>query len=299
MKEEFILWRPRGRSLELIDIINDILEDYRSQGYKLTLRQLYYQLVAGDHIPNNQREYKKIGNVVNKGRLAGLVDWDMIEDRVRKPEKNIHWRDPKHIIDAAVNGYYEDRWKYQSEYVEVWCEKDAVSNIIQPVCSKWDVIFMANRGYSSQSALYEAGKRFESAHFEGKVLHLIYLGDHDPSGMDMTRDVKDRMELFLEYREGVAEENIPIVVERIALNMPQVKLYNPPENPAKQTDSRFDVYRDQYGDASWELDALQPSVLEQLVDDSVEAHVDHAMWDKAVDLEAASKQKLIDIADNL
>jgi hypothetical protein len=298
MKEEFTPWRPSARSMELIDIINDILEDYRSQGYKLTLRQLYYQLVAGDHIPNNQREYKKIGNVVNKGRLAGFIDWNMIEDRVRNPKENTHWRNPKHILDAAVNGYYESRWKYQNEYVEVWCEKDAVSNIIQPVCSKWDVIFMANRGYSSQSALYEAGKRFEAAHFEGKYLHLIYLGDHDPSGMDMTRDVEDRMNLFLGYREE-AEEDIPIVVDRIALNMPQIKLYNPPENPAKQTDSRFEVYADQYGDASWELDALQPSVLEQVVDDAVEAHVDHALWDKAVDLEAASKQTLQNIADNL
>jgi len=299
MEDKFIDWNPTQRSLDLIDTINDILDDYRSQGYILTLRQLYYQLVAGDFIPNSQSEYKKIGSVVNKGRLAGMIDWSMIEDRVRKPESNTHWKSPRQILDAAVKNYYENRWLTQEHFVEVWCEKDAVSNIIQPVCSKWDVTFMANRGYSSQSALYEASQRFTAAHFEGHVLHLIYLGDHDPSGMDMTRDVSDRMATFLDWRDGIAEEHIPVTMERIALNMDQVQQYNPPENPAKQTDSRFEGYADLYGTKSWELDALQPSVLEALVEDAVTDHIDMAAWDQAVDLEVASREKLKEIAEGV
>ena len=297
MKELYQEWNPSSKSAYLINYINDILNDYESQGYKLTLRQLYYQLVSKDIIPNSVAEYGKIGNVVNRGRLAGFIDWNMIEDRLRIPQSRGHWDNPKHIIEAAANSYYQARWKNQDNYIEVWCEKDAVSNIIEPVCYRWDVTFMANRGYSSQSAMYEAAKRYKAAHFEGKELILIYFGDHDPSGIDMTRDIRDRMELFLGYRELVAEENIDIQVERIALNMDQVEEYNPPENPAKVTDSRFQGYADIYGYSSWELDALEPKVLENLVENKIKDFINPDLWDEIIAKENKGKEKLFKIVE--
>lgn len=285
MHESFIKWKPNKASLEMLNIINNILLSYSQQGYKLTLRQLYYQLVAGDHIPNSQYEYKKLGYVVNKGRLAGFIDWEMIEDRSRSVQSNPHWDSPRQIAEAAVNSYYEDRWNNQICYIEVWCEKDAVSNIIQPVCSEWDVTFMANRGYLSQSSMYEAVERFRRAEMNGKTSHLIYLGDHDPSGIDMHFDIRNRLEIFL--KESM------IGISRIALTMEQIQTYQPPNNPAKQTDSRFRKYAAVYDtDFSWELDALQPSVLSDIVENEILLYVDMDCWEKAQDLENASKKKL-------
>jgi len=298
MKEIYQAWNPSVQSVKLLKTINLILEDWEDRGYKLTLRQLYYQLVSKDIIPNSVREYKGLGNVVSRGRLAGFIDWAMIEDRLRVPQSRAHWDSPKEIIKAATWSYYRSRWKNQDSYIEVWCEKDAVSNIIEPVCRRWDVTFLANRGYSSQSAMYNAAKRYEAGHLEGKTLTLIYFGDHDPSGIDMTRDIRDRMELFLGYHELVSEKNVDFRVERVALNVEQVKQYNLPENPAKVTDSRFAGYVKIYGNSSWELDALEPEVLDQLVEDKIKEFVDQSLWDVVVDKENEHKDRLMEIADN-
>lgn len=296
MRDAYQTWNPSESSEQLIEGISLILEDLGQQGYVLTLRQLYYQLVSRGIIPNSVREYSRIGNVVSRGRLAGLIDWDMIEDRIRIPKAKTHWDSPAQILKTAASGYYRSRWETQNSYIEVWCEKDAVSNIIYPVCEKWDVTFMANRGYSSQSAMYRAGQRFEDAHFRGKELGLIYLGDHDPSGIDMSRDIQERMDLFLGYRELIAEAYIVLEVDRIALNMDQVQKYQPPENPAKVTDSRFDNYVADYGDKSWELDALEPKVLAQLVEDKIKEFVDDIAWKAVEEKEEDHKVRLMDIA---
>lgn len=269
MREQFINWRPSTRSLELLGHILKILALYAEQGYRLTLRQLYYQMVARDLIPNTVRSYSRIGDLVSNGRLAGIIDWDMIEDRVRVPAVNSHWDSPAQILEAAANSYYRDRWADQENHVEVWCEKDAVSNILEPVCRKWDVVFMANRGYSSQSAMYEAYNRLAYAQSVGKENWIIYFGDHDPSGIDMTRDIRERMGLFLEG-QGARFHG----VQRIALNIDQVKTYNPPENPAKTTDSRYASYVAEFGESSWELDALEPSVLSDLTEKAILRHID-------------------------
>lgn len=291
MKETYQDWKPSKESYRLLDAITEILEYFEDRGYKLTLRQLYYQLVSKDIISNSVKEYTRIGNVVSRGRLAGLIDWEMIEDRLRVPESRGHWDSPKEVIESAVSAYYRSRWENQRSYIEVWCEKDAVSNIIEPVCRRWDVTFMANRGYSSLSAMYNASQRLKDAHDDGKFVGVIYLGDHDPSGIDMTRDIKDRLGIFL--NQGISFNN----VDRIALNMDQIDQYKPPENPAKVTDSRFAGYVKIYGYSSWELDALEPSVLDQLVEDKITEFVDRDLWDEVTDLEEEHKERLRKIAE--
>lgn len=294
MTETFISWKPNRKSRVLTERINEILASYGAQGYKLTLRQLYYQLVSRDIVANNIKSYNAIGNVVSQGRLAGLIDWSMIEDRVRNPVANMHWGSPAEILRAAERSYYRDRWEDQGFYVEVWCEKDAVSNIIEPVCRKLDVTFMANRGYSSQSAMYEAYQRISNAEGAGRTPWIIYLGDHDPSGIDMTRDIKERLGTFL-YAEGATFRN----VQRIALNMDQVKQYNPPENPAKQTDSRFESYVREYGESSWELDALEPSVLSALVQEAIELYLDRSAFNAVEKVENRHKAAINRAAKSL
>jgi hypothetical protein len=185
MKEKFNEHRFNKKSQKLIEVVNSILDEYRNLGYCLSLRQLYYQLVARDFIENSAQSYKCIGGLVSDARLSGMVDWEMIEDRGRETIANSHWSSPAEIIRTAAGQFKIDRWEGQPCYVEVMVEKDALSGILEPVCRKFDIRFTANKGYSSSSALYEASKRISSAVERGLEVHLFYLGDHDPSGIDI------------------------------------------------------------------------------------------------------------------
>ena len=236
----------RGKSLELIELINQVVDEYSSQGYELTLRQTYYQLVARGYIPNNERSYKNIGNLINDGRLAGLIDWHSITDRTRNLRKNSHWTTPSSVIESAMYSYMLDKWEGQPNYVEVWVEKDALVDIVGQVCGSIDTPFFSCRGYTSQSEMWAAAQRFIRQNRIRDNCFIIHLGDHDPSGIDMTRDIQERLWMF----------GADVEVKRVALTMEQVQTYNPPPNPAKITDSRCGKYMEEFGDESWELDAL-------------------------------------------
>lgn len=270
MKESFIIKNFGKDALEMIDTINNILATYAEQGYDLSLRQLYYQLVSKNLIVNDEKNYKNLGGLVNDARMAGLVDWAMIKDRGREVVSNPHWNDMSHFVESAAPQFRFDLWSDQDTYVEVMVEKQALEGVLEPVCRELDVPFTANKGYSSQSAMYEASKRFLERAQDGKELFVIYLGDHDPSGIDMSRDVEERLDLFIKTSMNRCDEIGPnepsaVTMKRVALNMNQVRELNPPENPAKLTDSRSTKYIDLFGPSSWELDAIEPRQLAAIV----------------------------------
>jgi len=297
MKEKFEEHKFTPQSLTQIQVINGILEDYRRMRFKLSLRQLYYQLVARDYIENSVRSYKRTGELVAAARLAGLIDWEMIEDRNRETVVNTHWASPAEIIRAAANGFRIDRWEGQPAYCEVMVEKDALSGILLPVCRELDIRFSANKGYSSASAMYEAGKRFRAVAMDSESsaneYHLFYLGDHDPSGIDMTRDVRERLLTFI----GLGKD-FPLQVHRLALNYDQVEQWHPPENPAKGSDSRYADYARRFGEFSWELDAVEPRTLATLLREAILEYIDPETWREVADKEARLRKDLERLADN-
>ena len=238
-------------SLARLETVILIIEEFMNQGYRLTLRLLYYQLVSRDIIPNRVQEYAKLGHLLVEGRMAGLVDWDSIEDRIRVPYLPYWARNPSDAIRDILGQYRRNRQAGQSVYIEVWVEKDALSGVLKKITSKYHVNLMVNRGYSSCSAMYESFKRLSRYEAQDIETYILYLGDHDPSGLDMIRDVRSRLEEF-----GVFPH-----IEHLALTAKQIKKYNPPPNPAKITDPRASWYLDKFGKTSWEVDALTPQVL--------------------------------------
>lgn len=185
----------RQSSLDLIGLINQVIDEYSNQGYELTLRQAYYQLVARGYIPNNERSYKNVGNLINDGRLAGLIDWHAITDRTRNLRSNGHWDNPADVIASARYSYLLDKWEGQSNYVEVWVEKDALVDIVGQACRPIDTPYFSCRGYTSQSEMWSAAQRFIRQNRKREGCFII-LGDHDPSGIDMTRDIQERLWMF-------------------------------------------------------------------------------------------------------
>lgn len=277
-------------AMEKIAICNAIIKEYARQGFDMTLRQLYYQLVARDYIPNNVREYKNLGVLVSDARLAGHIDWDRIVDRVRSLESRPHWGTPAQIIESARYSYHTDWWQSQENRIEVWVEKNAAVGTIEPICRRLDIPFFACIGYTSQTAIWEAAQRIRGHIREGKTPIILHLGDHDPSGIDMTRDIRERLDLFL--TQDCADEDLDywgIEVSRIALNRDQIDQYNPPPNPAKLTDSRATGYIREFGYESWELDALSPTVVAQLIEDEVDNYRDPDTWEKEIEKENKDK----------
>lgn len=289
MKEAYKDIRFKSASLKMIHIINSILDDYEKQGFVLTVRQLYYQLVARDYIPNNEKSYKSICNLVNDGRLAGLIDWNMIEDRTRSFIKRSAWDSPSSLLDACARQFHMSMWETQPCRVFVIVEKEALVGVLERVCNTHDVPLLAARGYPSASVIRGfAEEDLLPALAEEKECAILHFGDHDPSGIDMTRDLKERLHMFC----GYSHNSFQLV--RMALNMDQINELKPPPNPAKMTDSRFGDYRRRFGNQSWELDALPPSYLEQLAETKIRTFIEWEEWNKRKELIAEGKELILD-----
>jgi hypothetical protein len=279
----------RRDSLALIQKVNGIIDEYTAMGYSLTLRQVYYQLVARDVIENKERSYKNLGNLISDARLAGLIDWRAIEDRTRNVRANSHWDSPSDIIHSAAYSFAYDKWEDQDYYVEVWIEKDALVGVVGQIASKLDVAYFSSRGYASQSEMWAAAQRLDQKSNGGRVIPVIlHLGDHDPSGMDMSRDIDDRLQLF----------GVKPIFRRIALTMDQIEEYLPPPNPTKVTDTRAGAYISEFGYECWELDALRPDVMEQLIRKHVTEFCDAERFQAAEKREKQAKTLLRTVADN-
>lgn len=284
MREEFISKNFRPATLLIIKRANEIIGEYDAQGLRLTLRQLYYQFVTRNWLPNLEKSYKNLGSAISDGRLAGLIDWDSIEDRVRVPLVPGEFKNLQELVDVALRSYRLPRWASQPNYVELWVEKDALAGVLAPIADDFHITLMVNRGYSSQSAMYESAQRFLRQN-SYKENYLLYLGDHDPSGEDMVRDIRERLHLF----------GASLTVEKLALTMEQVRHYNPPPNPAKMSDSRAEKYVNEHGYSSWEVDALPPNVLNKLIVKRLSALVDAGMMEKVKQQEEKDKKRLYQV----
>jgi hypothetical protein len=304
MKLHYEAWNPGPDARVDIRRAEAICREYAAQGFDLTLRQLYYQFVSRDWIPNTVQSYKRLGSIINKARMAGLLNWSYIVDRTRNLASNSHWDSPGDIMRSAAHSFAIDKWADQPRRVEVWVEKEALAGIVGQVAGVLDVAYFSCRGYVSQSELWRAGRRLGQYLNEGQAVTVLHLGDHDPSGIDMTRDIRERLELFIGEDQGEftlhdedalnEPDGLPnLEVRRIALNFDQVRQYNPPPNPAKETDSRSGSYKRLYGGQSWELDALDPSTLAALIRTHVEGIRDGERYADQVAAETEHRELLL------
>lgn len=328
MREAFKEIRFNPAALGMIAQCNAIIGEYQRQDLRLTLRQLYYQFVSRDCFPEDRRwvqtgdgkwvrdpngtpnappNYKWLGSIVNDARLAGKIDWYAIEDRGRRPRRASDWPSIQALVEDAIAGYRLPRWNGQTTYAELWVEKDALAGVLEPLAHRFHVTLMVNRGYSSQSAMYESARRFirscmptpeeeargdydvvASAVYEGEEVELVrrpklfYLGDHDPSGEDMVRDIRERLAMF----------GINVDVEKVALTTAQVRQFDPPENPVKFSDSRAEAYVAKHGRHCWEVDALPPDELARIIRRAFNSIIDKPLMDAIMAREKVDKERL-------
>jgi hypothetical protein len=285
--------KPRGfqeKTLHRIAQANEILEEYAAQGFVMTVRQLFYQFVARGLIENNFNNYKRLTVIIDDARQAGLIDWDHLEDRTRALRIYPSWKGPEAFLLSVVRRYREDLWEGQDYRPEVWIEKAALLGVIEPICNEYRVPHFPTIGNTSQSEMREAGERYRGYLERGLIPVPLHLVDHDPNGIDMTRDLIRRLELF------AGEE---IEVRRVALNMDQVREYNPPANFAKELDNNKAAYVEQFGtEECWELDALAPPVIEALIRAELEELIDFDEWNERKEAEEKNRKLLAKVARN-
>lgn len=317
--------------LETIARVNAILRDFGSQGFDLTARQIYYQFVANKWFPedrtwtqipgtnrwrrdpngtvNAEPNYKWLCDIISDGRMTGRIDWSSVVDRTRRINQISTWDTPRELMRDAAASFANDLWRDQPGYVEVWVEKEALAGVVERPSVEHRCPFFSCRGYASQSAMWGAAQRLGKVIATDKQVRILYLGDHDPSGIDMTRDIEERLLLFLatDYfheNDHLSSDEVwdyiikRFTVERIALTMDQVHEYDPPPDPAKLSDSRARGYIEEYGTRAWELDALSPTVLADLIAEGVDNVLDGDLWDKAADVEAEHQRKLDVVVKN-
>jgi hypothetical protein len=288
--ELFIPWKPHSATLSVVEQANTIIGEYQAQGFLLTLRQLFYQFVARGLLENLFVQYKRLGGIIRHARDAGLIDWDAIEDRTRRVNTHAFWNSPSHIISDDAEVYREDLWKGQRYRPEVWIEKDALIGVIEGVCTELRVPYFAHRGNNSQTLQYQAGRRFANYLDQGLIPSVLHLADHDPNGIDMTRDNIERLALYARAE---------IEVRRIALNMEQVRRFSPPPSFVKEGDTRTTGYRERFGtEECWELDALSPTVIADLIRSEIESLIDHRAWRVALSSEQQGSKLLAGVAKN-
>lgn len=274
----------RGKALKMVRQAIEIFDDPENAGQVMTLRQLYYQFISRDLFPNNKLSYRKLARVMSDARIAGLIDWDFIEDRGRMPVEWATQESPEAAVKSALENFNLDHHVGQKNHVELWVEKDALSGVLRPLAAKFQTVLSVNKGFSSSSAVRMAADRMIAIHAAyDRPTTVLYVGDFDPSGEDMTRDLITRLEMF-----GVQD----LTFRKIALTTEQIKQYKLPTNPVKASsrpDGKFDgqkgsdprgkAYVKKHGRFSWEVDALKNSVLQKVITDEITALLDMKLFD--------------------
>jgi hypothetical protein len=271
---------------EIVKTVREIVAEYRT---RMTLRQIYYRLVSRNAIPNHLNSYKNLSRILVSAREKGELPSHIMEDRGRTSVGGDFGYESTEgfalnrlrSLKGCASDFTREMWANQDEYIEVWVEKDALSRLVSVACGGYRVKTCVGRGYSSYTYVADAVDRFVEK--QDKQCTVIYLGDFDPSGLDITRDLGRRM---AEYGAEHVE------IKRIALSKDQIKKYSLPPAPVKLTDARAEKFVDKHGKDVWELDALEPNVLQQTIQDEIVRHVDGDLWQETREQIEKDKQEI-------
>lgn len=245
------------KTLALIEMARDIL----AEGHPMTVRQVFYQLVSRQVIENSEGRYKAVSRHLADARVEGLIEWEWIEDRLRRPRTVSMWSGLSDFAETCRRSYRLDVWPSQPRRLEVWLEKDALSGIFEDILAPYGVTLNVGRGYDGWSSIHNAAVRYNS---RAEDVIVLYFGDFDPSGEDMKRSLEDRLEI-LDCRPEVI---------KCALTRDDISRYNLPPNFTKKTDTRSAAFVAEHGDVSVELDALPADVLRARLEAEVRVRMD-------------------------
>lgn len=272
--------KPNKTTLNLWQQLKAIADEYDV----MTVRQLYYQAEMRHVVGKTDSDYDKVQRAVVQMRRQGFLAYDKIVDSHRERKRMYQHGSMHEALENMYQLYRRNYWLDQPEHVEIWCEKDALTNIINPVCSDYGVSFSALRGFDSESFIYDSAIDLKRM---GKPSHVYYFGDHDPSGWWIARNLGPSLRGF----------GAPVSVHHVAVTPRQVASWQLPTRTAKRTDKRLPGFIAYFGsDQCTEVDAIAPDTLRMLVKRCIMQHIDVEAWERAARDEALERETLESIA---
>lgn len=251
--------RRRRTNAELAEVDAAIIAAVEME-HPVTLRGVFYRVESAGAVDKTEAGADLVGRQLLKLRRTGRVPYNRITDGTRFTRKPSSYRDLDSMLDVAAASYRRALWRDQAVDVHIFSEKDAITGVIYPVTSRWDVNLGVLRGYASESYAWNVA--------EGALkgtswpVYMYQLGDHDPSGVDAWRDFQKKV-------RGFAPE-ADVHFERLAVTPEQIDLFNLPTRPTKTSDSRSG----NFVGGSVEVDAIPPSSLRAIVEDAITQHID-------------------------
>jgi hypothetical protein len=268
------------RSGPIIDEIRAVFDRFEPP---LTVRQVYYQLATVGLVPLSQQGYRRAARLLLKVRLEGIIPWTHFADRTRHAIGTAQWDGPAHFAKSVAVQYRRDMWRTQPEHVEIWLEKDALSGFFEETTRAYCVPLYPMRGYSSATFVHEGAEALNRIR---KPKFIYYFGDHDPSGLDLERDLKEKL----------ADFGAEFTFARVAITLADVKTFGLRALAAKPSDARTARYTARHGAATIELDALPPDELRKRITDCIMRHVDRDEWERLQRVETIEKGSIVNLA---
>jgi hypothetical protein len=261
--------RPR-RTRAAIDGIKQAILDVISDDPPMTVRQVFYQLVARGVIEKTERQYQQtVIRLMTDMRIADELPFEWVIDESRRRRITQTFESISNALECTAKFYRRSALEAADDYLEIWCEKDALSGLLWGVTSDYDVPLMVSRGMPSLTFLHGTAQEIAHAEESGKSTYIYQFGDWDPSGVLIPKSIEARLEQMCE--ELGCE---PPYVERVALTKAHITEFNLPTRPTKRDGNR---HANSFEGESVELDALPPRILREMVREVIGRHISPRM----------------------
>jgi hypothetical protein len=250
-----------------IDDIKAAIHDVVEEDPPMTVRQVFYQLVVRGVIEKTEAEYQgTVIRLLTEMRLDGSIPFDWIVDESRRRRITETYNNVTEALEATTKFYRRSALRAADDYLEIWCEKEALSGVLWDVTSEYDVPLMVSKGMPSLTFLHGTFKEIYREAKAGKQSYIYQFGDHDPSGVLIPQTIESRLRELCEKHYCLLDP----IVKRVALTEDQIAQFNLPTRPTKREGNR---HADKFEGDSVELDALPPSELRTMVRKVIERHI--------------------------
>lgn len=259
----------------------ELILEWARQHHPVTVRQIFYRLSTLEAVDKSERGYKAVGRLCTQMRLDGEIPFSYFADNTRWMRRPRTYNTIEEALELTAQTYRKSLWQNQTAAAEIWLEKEALAGVIYPVTSLWDVPLMVVKGYPSVTFLHTAASQMKNDYFHhNRITKIFYLGDRDPSGVDIYRHITERIPEFA--------PQTPVIFQHVAVTPAQVHQWQLPSRPTKKKDSRAKGFEGE----SVELDAIQPSDLRQLVTDCIEKVIDSSQLQQLRAIEKMEKDSV-------
>jgi hypothetical protein len=259
----------------------DIIEE---EGGVVTLRHLFYRLVGQGLLDKTEAGYKRLVNYTKDWRHSGVMPYTALSDSTRWYHGNIRYSSPEEAVASTLKNYRKDLWQDWNTHKEIWTEKDAMVSILLSVADPLGVKVFSTRGYASIASVANTAAPTISEHLsQGKYVNIYYFGDHDPSGKDIDRAVRNEIGRHLE-----GNEIVNFYFKRVAILPEDIEKYDLLTRPTKKTDSRSAKFKGE----SVELDSMDMRIVKQRVYDCIMENMPDGLMEEALKKETTDMTRI-------